>query len=227
MKLLIVDCNMDPKCWGAGDLTPYFTQEGVDLFVRRAPHSDLPKNPFQFDKIVITGSYTSINEDQPWITQLEEFTRQIIQRPIPTLGICFGHQMLARSTAGMDFVRKSPVREFGWTEITQSQPNALLKGLPNTFYSFNSHYDEIYPLPSDFDILAHSPACATQAVQMRGKPIFGVQFHPERDLPGAEEVYQDEKKKKQHHDFLRPKEGKKLYKKEIALKIFGNFIGMA
>jgi GMP synthase-like glutamine amidotransferase len=46
----------------------------------------------------------------------------------------------------------------------------------------HSHYDEVTELPVDrFAVIASTDDCAVQAFQVRGRPAWGVQFHPELD----------------------------------------------
>jgi GMP synthase (glutamine-hydrolysing) len=96
----------------------------------------------------------------------------------PILGICAGHQFMARFFGGR--VKPSKIPEFGKVELhLLSNESLLLKGLPKKSIVWESHNDEVVVLPSTFELLASSDNCMIQAMQHNNKPLFGLQFHPE------------------------------------------------
>ena len=140
------------------------------------------EDPGGFTHLVISGSVASAVEAQPWDPALAALVRQCIAAEKPVLGICYGHQFLAKVLAGPEHVRKAARPEFGFLELRLA-PNPLFRGLPASLV-MASHFDEACDLPADFKILAASPDCAVHAFQYRDLPVWGVQFHPEY---GAEE----------------------------------------
>ena len=50
--------------------------------------------------IIVLGSAASVYDNQPWQQNLESWLEPLIASGIPTLGICYGHQMLARMYGG-------------------------------------------------------------------------------------------------------------------------------
>jgi len=230
MKILIVDCTVEPDSWGSPELQRYARAvKGATVTVRRAPDGDLPSDPRAFDRIIVSGSKTSATEEAPWIDELSTFLRRSIDASQPLLGVCFGHQMLARVLGGIKVVGRAKLGEIGWTRIELGAESPLFKGLPRNFHSFSSHFDEVVELPKGLRNLASSPACAVQAVQLGDRPIFGVQFHPERDVPGAEKSFAWARTTFRTERFdprtlLHPSAGGKLYDAQVAEKIFGNFL---
>lgn len=95
----------------------------------------------------------------------------------PILGICAGHQFMARFFGGE--VKPSKVPEFGGVEITLLKENHLFKGVRKKSVVWESHNDEVTVLPKDFEILAESENCKIQAMRHQRKPLYGLQFHPE------------------------------------------------
>ena len=61
------------------------------------------------DGFIITGSKSSVYDDKPWIRSLEVLVRRLHDAEHKLLGICFGHQLIARALGGV--VDKSPK---GW-----------------------------------------------------------------------------------------------------------------
>src|SRR5207237_2613348 len=51
--------------------------------------------------IVVTGSHAMVTEDVPWLGDLSRWLQQAVRHQVPTLGICFGHQVLAQCLGGM------------------------------------------------------------------------------------------------------------------------------
>ena len=97
---------------------------------------------------------------------------------IPILGICAGHQFMARFFGGK--VEPSKIPEFGKIEIKIDKTDApIFENLPDAFIVWESHNDEVTVLPKDFINLAHSENCNIQAMMHKNKPFYGLQFHPE------------------------------------------------
>lgn len=96
----------------------------------------------------------------------------------PILGICAGHQFMARFFGGE--VHPSKVPEFGKIELSIiKNDEPLFRGVPETSVVWESHNDEVTQLPQSFERLAESENCKIQAMKHREKPFYGLQFHPE------------------------------------------------
>ena len=95
----------------------------------------------------------------------------------PILGICAGHQYMAKHFGGDAAPSKVP--EFGKSVVDVKTPDVLFDGLPSRFEVWESHNDEVTLLPPKFVGLASSPNCSVQAMRHETKPLFGLQFHPE------------------------------------------------
>jgi GMP synthase-like glutamine amidotransferase len=225
MRVLVIDNNIDLRYWGAADLRRYaFLYPGARFDVRRAPQRDLPKDPKVYDRVIISGSMTRILDDAPWIFELENFLKQVFCLKIPVLGVCYGHQLIVRILAGKDHVQKAKTPEFGWTKVNLLAPSVLFKGLPKHFYSFSSHYDEVRQLPKTLSRLAHSSDCQIQAFESKELPVFGIQFHPEKQLKDGLLSYREHLQNKIKHPFLGADQGEQLYDASVGEKIFKNFL---
>jgi GMP synthase-like glutamine amidotransferase len=224
MRVLIIDNTIDPDSWGSPDLRHVTSRvTGTTLVVRRSPPRDLPSSPHGFDRVIVSGSKTSVLEDSPWIEELHDFVRKTLDENIPYLGVCFGHQTLARVLGGKNTCQRSKTPEIGWTRIHVTDTMPLFEGLPSTFYSFSSHFDEIASLPAPLRAVAHSDHCAIQACYLPGRPVYGIQFHPERDVSSAEHTFAA-KKTENSKWFLHPKRSRDLYNSQIGERIFANFL---
>jgi GMP synthase (glutamine-hydrolysing) len=96
---------------------------------------------------------------------------------IPIMGICAGHQFMARHFGGEAAPGKTP--EFGAVEMKVLKEGEILKGVPSPTTVWESHHDEVSVVPKDFEVLAESATCPVQVMRHKTRPLFGVQFHPE------------------------------------------------
>jgi len=98
---------------------------------------------------------------------------------VPIMGICAGHQFMARHFGGQAAPGGS---EFGATKLelqNGADKTSLFEGVPHESTVWESHHDEVSQVPKDFEVLASSERCKVQAMRHRSRPLFGVQFHPE------------------------------------------------
>lgn len=233
MRVLVIDNTIDPDSWGSKEIRRYSELvPGATFYTRRAPQGDLPRNADGYDRVIISGSKTSAMEDAPWIETLLEFIRRTVSSNKPYLGICYGHQSLVRALGGKNTVRLAQEPEFGWTRIEQIQTNRpevenhLLSGLPQVFYSYSSHFDEVTELPRGFKHLARSQDCEIQACQFANQPVYGIQFHPERNLAEGEKSLKNRKKLGIPKRLLNADKGAKLFDSSVGETIFKNFLGL-
>lgn len=96
---------------------------------------------------------------------------------LPILGICLGHQLIAKTMGGM--VGKGVHGGYAQIDIEIVKENDLFKGLAKKISVWSSHADELCELPKDFMILARSKHCDIEAMKHKDRPLYGVQFHPE------------------------------------------------
>jgi len=95
---------------------------------------------------------------------------------IPTLGICYGLQLIIQSLGGK--VVPGNQREFGKAMVEKLAQDALLSELPSPFQVWMSHGDRIEELAPGFQVLARSGDIVS-AVADPKRNMWGLQFHPE------------------------------------------------
>ncbi|HEY6067048.1 MAG TPA: glutamine-hydrolyzing GMP synthase [Gaiellaceae bacterium] len=95
---------------------------------------------------------------------------------IPTLGICYGMQLMALDLGGA--VDRTGVSEFGKTELTASE-SELFAGLPDEQTVWMSHRDSVKAPPAGARVVAGSSSTPIAAFEERERGLYGVQFHPE------------------------------------------------
>ena len=95
---------------------------------------------------------------------------------IPTLGICYGMQLMARDLGGA--VERTGASEFGKAELEASE-SELFHDLPPEQTVWMSHRDSVTAPPEGAIVTASSPSTPIAAFEHREKRLYGVQFHPE------------------------------------------------
>jgi len=96
---------------------------------------------------------------------------------LPILGICLGHQIIAKAYGGK--IGKAESEEYASCKVKILKENEIFKGLPNEITVWASHKDEVIEAPNNFEVLASSDICLVESMKHKEKPIYGVQFHPE------------------------------------------------
>ncbi len=130
-----------------------------------------------FAGIVLSGSHLMVGDGQ-YHPKLAERVRRC---QTPLLGICYGHQLLARSFGGL--VARDKRRHDGPEELRRLVASPLFSDLPERFVMAESHEEVVVdcaPLREHFDLLAVNAEGGVEAIAHRKWPLYGVQFHPER-----------------------------------------------
>ncbi len=134
----------------------------------------------QVSGIVITGSHAMVTEHHDWSEYSAEWIKVAADKQIPTLGICYGHQLIAYALGGsVDYMPDG--REVGTLPVTlhpSAQEDALLHDLPEQILVQLSHRQAVMELPQDTVLLASSDRVPFEAFRY-GDRVWGMQFHPE------------------------------------------------
>lgn len=129
--------------------------------------------------VVVTGSSASVTERAPWMLRVEEYLRGLVERRVPTFGICFGHQLLGQALGG-EVVKNPRGREIGTVELDVVGEDPLLDDAPAHFSVNATHVDTVGTLPPGARLLARTER-EPHAMVRFGEAAWGVQFHPEMD----------------------------------------------
>jgi len=97
---------------------------------------------------------------------------------IPVLGVCLGHQGLGQLLDGA--VRSAPVVMHGRMSAVAHEGTGLFEGIPQGFSVVRYHSlavaDELGPQGR---VTAWTDEGVVMGIEHRGRPLWGVQFHPE------------------------------------------------
>lgn len=158
----------------------------LEFTVFDAEHGELPTDIHEVDAYLISGSRHGVNDDYSWIRRLEEFVRTLHITQKKLIGICFGHQLIAKALGGK--VIKSPK---GWgVGMSQNHIFQFKEWMNPSLNEFNllvSHQDQVVELPKGAEILAGSDFCPNYMMQI-GSHFFSVQGHPEFTKPYSRDL---------------------------------------
>ncbi len=132
------------------------------------PEAVRARNPYA---LVLSGGPASVySDDAPRVDPA------LFELGIPTLGICYGAQLMALELGGR--VDRTGVSEFGRTEM-RAEESRLLHDTPAEQTVWMSHRDTVVEAPEGARVVASSPATPVAAFESAERGLYGVQFHPE------------------------------------------------
>jgi GMP synthase-like glutamine amidotransferase len=168
-----------------------FNDGDLSIDVFPAHNRILPEDPVAFDGFIISGSASSVYEDEPWMRGLEEWLRRAAKSDIPVFGICFGHQILAQAFGGT--VERA---EVGWGVGVHSMRVLEHRGwmAPDTdvLNLVMTHQDQVIDLPAGAVLLGSSDHCENYLIEFTPN-VIGIQGHPEFPAPFARVVYEEKR----------------------------------
>ncbi len=131
---------------------------------------EFPSGADAADGWLITGSKHGAYEDHTWIPPLEALIRDIRDRGIPLIGICFGHQIIAQALGG-----KVVKFDGGWAV---GRTEYQIGGAKVPLFAW--HQDQVVELPPGATVLGSNAFCEN-AVLAYGETVWTLQPHPEFD----------------------------------------------
>lgn len=164
---------------GPGYILSWLHEQGfaTDITFLYQPDCHLPSLDAVSLLIILSGPMSVHDEEHyPWLKQEKELIKKAIDNNIPTIGICFGAQLIADIYGAK--VTSAPHKAIGWFPVKAESTKK--KGcflFPESFTGLFWHTNH-FEIPENATLLASSPICPNQAFQIK-KNVIGVQFHPQ------------------------------------------------
>ncbi|WP_417545918.1 glutamine amidotransferase [Marinobacter sp.] len=161
--------------WFVRGLSPRF-----DITVLNTVAGELPGDPTNWDGVVVTGSPAMVSDREPWSEDAAAWLARVVDKAVPLLGVCYGHQLLAHALGG-EVGYHPGGRESGTHRVellNSATDDPLFRGMPDSFSAQLTHKQTVLRLPQDAILLGRNEFEPHQAFRV-GKCAWGVQFHPE------------------------------------------------
>jgi GMP synthase (glutamine-hydrolysing) len=122
--------------------------------------------------IILSGGPASVYADNAPVCD-----KRIFNSGIPTLGICYGMQLMCRLLGGS--VKPTQIAIHESAQLVIHEDTGLFKGIGRTITAQISCGDLVTDLPEGFKVIAHTHNTPYAAVCNEENSLFGLQFHPE------------------------------------------------
>lgn len=182
MKVAFINNSIDSSIYNPEEHWKPYLEVEWDSF--KATNSHFPDLRKVYTHLILSGSEASIIDIENWAYEEMEVVQDAVEKGLSILGSCYGHQLLALALLGSSSVQRCVQPEVGWIPIQIKQENELL-GEKRRAFSFSMHFDEVVNLSGAFLVLASSKDCRIQSFQMKKRPIWGIQIHPEINISNA------------------------------------------
>lgn len=145
----------------------------LDIYCEIYPYNKFPEDDGSIRGVILSGSPFSVYDDKAFKIDLEPLSSRY-----PILGICYGAQYMAYVAGGK--VEPAGSREYGRAHLAGiREGNPLFEGIAEGSQIWMSHGDTITAIPDGFEKIASTESVDIAAYHVKGKKIWGVQFHPE------------------------------------------------
>ncbi|MFB6108232.1 MAG: type 1 glutamine amidotransferase [Haloplanus sp.] len=148
----------------------------------------LPAIDDAVEGVVLTGSAAGVYEAEtrPWIEEEAAYVCDLLDRGVPLLGICFGHQLVNVALGGR--VERCSTTA-GLVRATFDD-DPLFGGVEPVVPVV--HGDHVIERGEGMERIATAAHCPTFATRHRSAPVWTVQYHPELRPDLARERFEPE-----------------------------------
>lgn len=145
----------------------------LNTYCEILPYNKFPESLDGIKGVVLSGSPFSVNQSEAFKPDLSRF-----KGVIPTLGICYGAQLMAHYAGGK--VEQAGNREYGRAHLSFiHKEDILMQGVRDHSQVWMSHGDTITEIPAHFEVIASTNEVHVAAYKVDQEPTWAVQFHPE------------------------------------------------
>ncbi|MBI1366307.1 MAG: type 1 glutamine amidotransferase [Alphaproteobacteria bacterium] len=132
------------------------------------------------DGAIITGSPYGVYEDHEWLGPLEGFIRDMAAAGKPNVGVCFGHQAMAKAFGG-HVVKSDKGWGAGVHDYEVRREEDWMRPAARRLSCVVSHQDQVVAPPLGARVIAGSDFTPYGALAYAQGPAISFQMHPEFD----------------------------------------------
>ena len=159
------------------NVVQYCRELGADLKVIRNDELTIDEiKALHPEKIILSPGPSTPDDAGVTLDVIKEFADEV-----PIFGICLGHQSIAQAFGG-EVIRAKNMMHGKTSQVEIDKETPIFKSLPEEFRATRYHSLTVNKdnLPVDIIVTSHSKDDdEIMSLQIKDKPIYGVQFHPE------------------------------------------------
>jgi len=159
------------------NIVQYCRELGADLKVIRNDEMTIEEiKALDPEKIILSPGPATPDEAGVTLDVIREFADTK-----PMFGICLGHQSIAQVFGG-EVIRATNMMHGKTSQVAVERQTAIFKDLPQEFTATRYHSLTVNKedLPDAIEVTSHSTDDhEIMSLQIKDRPIYGVQFHPE------------------------------------------------
>ncbi|WP_332898005.1 type 1 glutamine amidotransferase [Haladaptatus sp. CMSO5] len=209
--ILVLENEVDPAYRYFGEALVSHLPDGVEVYDYPARGGTPPLDGVE--AVIIGGSTAGVYEadDHPWMDDEKAFVRDLVAENVPTLGICFGHQIINEALGGC-VEHHTTHKEL---ERIALADDPLFEGVNDVIPAV--HGDYVVEPGEGMVGLATADYYEYFGTRHRDAPVWTVQFHPE---------FTEELRAPIERDFGWD-ENDRSFADVNAVKTLGNFLALA
>jgi GMP synthase-like glutamine amidotransferase len=179
---LLVVGHVDPRARHVGGDYPelfgsLLAPHGVELVPFALDAQRFPQSVDDCDGWICTPSRHSVWDPEPWIPEAQRLVAELVARERPYVGICFGHQLLARAL-GAEVRRAAGGWEVGIQPYRIERRRRWMQPPLERVRLIASHEDQVIGVPAGAELLATAESCPVAGLVV-GERAWSLQGHPE------------------------------------------------
>jgi len=159
------------------NVVQYCRELGADLKIIRNDELTIDEiKVLDPEKIILSPGPSTPDDAGVTLDVIREFADTT-----PIFGICLGHQSIAQAFGG-EVIRAKNMMHGKTSQVEVNASTPIFKDLPNEFRATRYHSLTVNKenLPGNIIATSHSKDDdEIMSLEIKGKPIYGVQFHPE------------------------------------------------
>jgi len=170
--LLVLENEVDPDSrYFVPEIVRYLSEYEVYTYADEGGQPSLAG----VDGVVISGSTAGVydREDYPWMAEQADLVRELVEREIPTLGICFGHQIVNHALGGR-VEHRGPTHRLVRADLAD---DPVFEGVGDVIPM--AHGDHVVERGDGMERIGSADYYPNLATRHRDAPVWTVQYHPE------------------------------------------------
>lgn len=170
--LLVLENEVDPDSrYFVPEIVRYLSEYEVYTYADEGGQPSLAG----VDGVVISGSTAGVydREDYPWMAEQADLVRELVEREIPTLGICFGHQIVNHALGGR-VEHRGPTHRLVRADLAD---DPVFEGVGDVIPMV--HGDHVVERGDGMERIGSADYYPNLATRHRDAPVWTVQYHPE------------------------------------------------